>query len=62
MPAVTVAIGPEGGLEEGELAELEAAGFVRVRMGGTILRFETAAVTALGITRAVLDAATPKTE
>ncbi len=62
VPAVTVAIGPEGGLEEGELAALEAAGFVRVRMGGTILRFETAAVTALGITRAVLDAATPKTE
>ena len=58
LPTVTLAIGPEGGFEDVELAELEAAGFVRVRMGGTILRFETAAVAALGIARAALDAAT----
>ena len=62
LPAITVAIGPEGGFEESELAELEGAGFVRVRMGGSVLRFETAAVSALAIARAALDAATPDAE
>ena len=62
IPAITLAVGPEGGFEDSELAELEAAGFVRVRMGGTILRFETAAVAALGIARAALDAATVDAE
>jgi 16S rRNA (uracil1498-N3)-methyltransferase len=55
FPSVTIAIGPEGGFEESELAELEAAGFVRVRMGATILRFETAAVSALALARSALD-------
>ncbi len=60
--SITVAIGPEGGFEESELAEMEAGGFVRVRMGGSILRFETAAAAALAIARAALDAATPDAE
>lgn len=41
---VTIAIGPEGGLTAGERLLLEAAGFVPVRFGDHILRFETAAL------------------
>jgi 16S rRNA (uracil1498-N3)-methyltransferase len=62
LPAITVAIGPEGGFEEAELAELESAGFVRVRLGGSVLRFETAAASALAVARAALDAASPAAE
>lgn len=51
---VTVAVGPEGGLETNELDLLEQGGFVRASLGETILRFETAAVAALAITRSVL--------
>jgi 16S rRNA (uracil1498-N3)-methyltransferase len=58
LPAITVAIGPEGGFEAAELRDLEAAGFVRVRLGGAVLRFETAAASALAVSRAALDAAT----
>jgi 16S rRNA (uracil1498-N3)-methyltransferase len=50
--AITIAVGPEGGLEREELEALTAAGFVPVSLGGTILRFETAAVVALGVVRA----------
>lgn len=53
-PPVTLAIGPEGGLEEGEMEELVAAGFLPVGIGGSILRFETAAVAALAIARCAL--------
>lgn len=51
---VTVAVGPEGGLEDEELEALEGAGFVRVALGTEILRFETAAVAAAAIVRATL--------
>ena len=51
---VSVAVGPEGGLERAERDELVAAGFVPASLGGHILRFETAAVAALAIVRAVL--------
>lgn len=51
---VTLAIGPEGGLDPAELAQLQAAGFVRASLGPGILRFETAAVAAVAITRSVL--------
>jgi 16S rRNA (uracil1498-N3)-methyltransferase len=44
--AVLVVIGPEGGLEESEVAALEAAGGVVVSLGDTILRTETAAIVA----------------
>jgi 16S rRNA (uracil1498-N3)-methyltransferase len=50
--AITIAVGPEGGLEPEELEALLAAGFAPVSLGGTILRFETAAVVALGVVRA----------
>ena len=51
-----LAIGPEGGIEADELEALVAAGFRPVRLGPTILRFETAAVAALAIARTALGA------
>lgn len=57
--AVTIAIGPEGGLEPDELRELTAGGFREARLGGTILRFETAAIGAMAVARASLDARRP---
>jgi 16S rRNA (uracil1498-N3)-methyltransferase len=49
---VTFAIGPEGGLVPEERAALAEAGFVPVSLGGSVLRFETAALVALGVVRA----------
>jgi 16S rRNA (uracil1498-N3)-methyltransferase len=51
---VSVAVGPEGGLERSELEALEQSGFRRVALAGHILRFETAAVAALAVVRAQL--------
>ncbi len=56
---ITLAIGPEGGIEADELAHLEAAGFHPVAVGPGILRFETAALAALAIARTVLSSAVP---
>jgi len=49
---VCVAVGPEGGLEPGELARCDAAGFSRVRLPGSVLRFETAGVVGVAFARA----------
>jgi 16S rRNA (uracil1498-N3)-methyltransferase len=49
---VTIAVGPEGGVEPDERSALLEAGFQPVSLGGTILRFETAAVVAVGVVRA----------
>ena len=52
--AVTCLVGPEGGFTDEELASCERAGFVRVSLGGLVLRFETAALAAaawVGIAR-----------
>jgi len=46
-PSVLYLVGPEGGFEEGELRDADAAGFVPVSLGRSILRTETAAATAL---------------
>lgn len=46
---VWVVIGPEGGLSERDLAELEGAGFARVGLGAGVLRVETAIPVALGL-------------
>jgi len=46
---VIVVIGPEGGLEEAEVALLEAAGGIVVTLGDTILRTETAAIVATAL-------------
>lgn len=45
--ALTLLIGPEGGLDESELAQAERAGFIGMRLGPRVLRTETAAVAAL---------------
>jgi 16S rRNA (uracil1498-N3)-methyltransferase len=51
---VTLAIGPEGGLDAAELDLLRAAGFIEASLTESILRFETAAVAALAVARAAL--------
>ncbi|MEI6739865.1 MAG: RsmE family RNA methyltransferase [Gemmatimonadaceae bacterium] len=56
---VVLAVGPEGGIERDELAAFEAAGFRRVSLGATILRFETAAVAALAIARTAMGTPLP---
>lgn len=59
---IVLAIGPAGGIEADELEALAASGFRAVRLGPTILRFETAAVAALAIARTVLGAITTTRE
>jgi 16S rRNA (uracil1498-N3)-methyltransferase len=54
--AVILAVGPEGGMEDDELALLTSAGFAPASVGATTLRFETAALAALAITTARLHA------
>lgn len=55
QPPVVIAVGPEGGLEPDEVSELERAGFHPVAIGGSVLRFETAAVCGVAVARALLD-------
>lgn len=50
---LTLAVGPEGGFSESELAHLQANGFQGVRMGPRILRTETAGVAALAVLQAL---------
>jgi 16S rRNA (uracil1498-N3)-methyltransferase len=47
LSAVTLLIGPEGGLSEGEIDLARHAGFVACRLGPRILRTETAPLVAL---------------
>lgn len=46
--ALTLLVGPEGGVSDEELAALTDAGAVAVRLGPTVLRTSTAAAVALG--------------
>lgn len=46
-PVVQMLIGPEGGLDEEEIALAAHVGFTALRLGPRILRTETAAITAL---------------
>ncbi|HEX2214477.1 MAG TPA: 16S rRNA (uracil(1498)-N(3))-methyltransferase [Mycobacterium sp.] len=46
--AVTLVVGPEGGITDEELAALTEAGATAVRLGPTVLRTSTAAAVALG--------------
>jgi len=57
---VSIAVGPEGGVEEPERAALAGAGFVRASLGPAILRFETAGVAALGAVQAAMAAGAPR--
>ena len=46
---ILVVVGPEGGLADTEVAALKAGGFMAVSLGQGILRWETAALAALGL-------------
>jgi 16S rRNA (uracil1498-N3)-methyltransferase len=48
-PAVVLAVGPEGGLGEREIARARDAGFVTAGLGPRVLRAETAAIVALAL-------------
>jgi 16S rRNA (uracil1498-N3)-methyltransferase len=52
VAGVTLLVGPEGGIEDDELAVLEQSGWRRARVGRSTLRFETAAVAAIAVVRA----------
>ena len=52
--AISLLIGPEGGLTDEECAEAAAAGFRACSLGPNILRAETAAMAALSATAALL--------
>jgi 16S rRNA (uracil1498-N3)-methyltransferase len=54
LDAVTIAIGPEGGWSDAEVAALRADGAVVVGLGGTVLRTEHAGAAALAVAGAVL--------
>ena len=51
---VTIALGPEGGMEPAERDALIGAAFLPVRLGDSTLRFETAGVAAVAIAAASL--------
>lgn len=51
--AATLAVGPEGGLSEHDLAALKQAGFQGLRLGPRILRTETAGLAALAALQAI---------
>jgi 16S rRNA (uracil1498-N3)-methyltransferase len=53
---LTLAVGPEGGVERAETEQLLAAGFVRAALPGHVLRFETAGVVGLALAHAALAA------
>ena len=52
VDGVILLVGPEGGIEDDELAMLEHAGWRRASLGAPTLRFETAAVAAIAVARA----------
>lgn len=49
---ISVLIGPEGGLNEEEIEQLQAQGFIGLSLGPRILRAETAVVTAISLLQA----------
>lgn len=53
---LTIAMGPEGGLDDEERDALASAGWMPVSLGVTTLRFETAGTAALAIARATFAA------
>ena len=53
---LTIAVGPEGGLDDDERERLAMAGWMPVSLGGATLRFETAGTAALAIARAAFAA------
>ena len=55
LPEIQLAIGPEGGWAADEEALFDAEGWKPVSLGPRILRAETAAITALAVTAAMLE-------
>jgi 16S rRNA (uracil1498-N3)-methyltransferase len=55
---VTLAFGPEGGWTEDEIRQFEAAGWATATLGSTILRAETAIISAVAITVSELSSTT----
>ena len=53
---LTIAVGPEGGLDDDERKRLAMAGWMPVSLGPATLRFETAGTAALAIARAAFAA------
>ncbi|HEV7593466.1 MAG TPA: RsmE family RNA methyltransferase [Gemmatimonadaceae bacterium] len=51
---ITIALGPEGGMEQAERDAFIGAAFLPVKLGDTTLRFETAGVAAVAIAAASL--------
>ncbi len=49
--AMAIAIGPEGGFEEDEMAAAQALGWLPASLGHTTLRFETAVIAAAAVVR-----------
>lgn len=54
--SVAILIGPEGGFTEAEIRDAEAAGFEPVSLGNLTLRSETAAIAAVSMIRAAVEA------
>jgi 16S rRNA (uracil1498-N3)-methyltransferase len=52
--SLLLVVGPEGGLDDVEITQLQAAKFLNLRLGPRILRTETAAIAALSILQARL--------
>jgi len=50
---VELLIGPEGGLDDGEIDAAQRAGFAPVRLGPRVLRTETAGIVALAVLQAL---------
>ncbi len=53
IPALTLLIGPEGGLSSHELSQARIQGFVACRLGPRVLRVETAVVSALSVAQSL---------
>jgi 16S rRNA (uracil1498-N3)-methyltransferase len=51
---ITIALGPEGGVEQSERDAFLGAAFLPVKLGDSTLRFETAGVAAVAIAAASL--------
>ena len=54
LPALTLAVGPEGGWSERERDALRVAGFTGLRLGPRVLRTETAGIAAVSALQALL--------
>lgn len=53
--SVSILVGPEGGLEDGECEYLEKAGFIPILLGTNILRTETAGIYAIAGVETILN-------